>query len=645
MISAIKSVAILKANLDENKDLLDNYVPFIANLARVHSYDGVDVNTIQKDFLAEYGLQIPYHPIVSILNRCAQKGIVRCRDKEYRFDRAQIAKHSFASESPRIEAMIDALIDAFRKFAEAEFKKVYSIEETTSVITVFLQSYDADIILSSRDISLLPQVDIDKQGNFVFYKFVLHIYTHESEIYRNLVELAVGYLYASSVLFTQLKKGDNAVKNLRIVFDTRLLLRLVGLEGEERKEVYRKLVETLKSDGAKLKVFEHTVEEMDGILEDCIKWVANSEYNPRYAGPALKHFVENRYTVSDVVLFKASLESQLTQHGIRRIDGGFGFGLVKDLVDEQKLYDTIVGEYTHNSDTFEEWSKREVLYRDVKSISAIARMRKGAVPTALKRAEALFVTTNAGLARAVSHFTNSEGGRHHICECITDVLLGTLVWLNSPSIIQDLQHRRILADAVAALRPDENLIEKYRVELNKLKDRREITEREYYYLRGHPRPLQRLEEKTFGDPDAFYDRLPEEILAELRSEIETEIRKVADVEANKQLQTISVLESELGKAQKDSGELRQAVERSKGRMGRIANAITMAFSVMSSIGLLALLLVSIQPAQRLVWRLVIGIPLAAISALNMIFGFTVKSYFRPVRDWVQRKLLRIVGIV
>jgi hypothetical protein len=36
--------------------------------------------------------------------------------------------------------------------------------------------------------------------------------------------------------------------------------------------------------------------------------------------------------------------------------------------------------------------------------------------------------------------------------------------------------------------------------LTKLKDRSEISEREYYYLRSHPKPLQQLEDKTLGIP-------------------------------------------------------------------------------------------------------------------------------------------------
>jgi hypothetical protein len=644
MTSAIKSVAILKAILDQNKDVIDNFVPFIVNLASLRRYDGVDVGAIQKDFFSEYGLQIPYHPMLAILGRCGEKGILRCRDKVYHFDPQMVAKHSFAAESQRVGARLDEVMEAFRKFAEAQFGKRLTPDETTLILTQFLRTYDADIILSSRDISLLPQADAKAQETFVFHKFVLHIHQHDHEMYRTLVELAVGYLYASSVLFTELKRKDNAVRNVRLIMDTRLLLRLVGLEGEERKEVYLKLAKTLKNDGAKLRVFEHTVEEMEGILDDCIKWVENPQYNPRYAGPALKHFVENHHTTSDVLLFKAGLESRLTEYGIRRVDGGFSMGLIRDVIDEQKLYDMIVEEYSRNSDKFEEWSRRDVIYRDVKSISATARMRQGAVPTSLRRAKAVFITTNNGLARAAKAFTNGAVTKPHVSECVTDTLLGTIVWLNNPSVVEDLQYKRVLADAVAALCPNDELVEKYRMELVKLKDRQEINEREYFYLRSHPRPLQRLQERTFDDPDAFTDRLPEEILAELRGEIEAELKKKSDGEISVKSETISTMESELAKVKGESQNLRGTVERSKTKVTWLATLITRAISLLSSCLVAALLLLSIHPTLGLLWRLLIGIPAALISAMNLIFGVTIKGYFLPVRNWIQRKLLAWLGM-
>jgi len=644
VISAVKSVAILKSCIDQNKDLVDDYVPFIANQAKVHSYVSVNVETLVRDFAHDYGLTVPYHPMISILNRCIQKQIVEHKGAEYRFNSKRVAESSFSSEAARVEAQIDAFLDAFRRFADEKFGKSYTLDQSNAIIISFLKAYDAEIILSNSHVSALPETAIASQDEYVFNKYVLHLHSEDPKSYQVLVELAVGYLYASSVLFTELKKPKSGVRNLQLIFDTRLLLRLVGLEGEEIAAVYRKLLSDLKEDGGRLKVFKHTIEEMNGILDDCIQWVQNPKYESRYAGPALRHFVENKYSMSDVVLFKANLETQLGNFGIRSMDGGFGVGLVKDQVDEQQLYDIIVQEYSRHNDYFRECSKREVLYRDVKSLSAVARLRKGALPKSLKRAGVVFVTTNTALARAASKFFDCQGGRDHACECVTDLYLGTVTWLNAPSVIQDLQYRRILADTVAALRPDAELVERYRSELDKLKNQKEISEREYYFLRSHPRPLSRLEDKTFGDSDAFYDKLPEEILEEFRAEMKAEFQKEADAIASQKESKIAELASTLESTKRESECYREKLAQTNSRIEHMSSFLTWTIGVVVSLALAVLLVVAVIPIGSLFWQLVIGIPLALISALNLILGLTVRQFYRPVRDWIAGRLRRVFGL-
>ena len=113
---------------------------------------------------------------------------------------------------------------------------------------------------------------------------------------------------------------------------------------------------------------------------------------------------------------------------------------------------------------------------------------------------------------------------------MTDVTFGTLVWLNAPATITELQGARVLADTIAALQPDEKLIRRYRRQLQKLRNNRDLTETEYYYLRSHPTPIRLLGEKTLGDADTFEDKLPEEMLAEIVSKKTNEIRSQADQE-------------------------------------------------------------------------------------------------------------------
>lgn len=90
--------------------------------------------------------------------------------------------------------------------------------------------------------------------------------------------------------------------------------------------------------------------------------------------------------------------------------------------------------------------------------------------------------------------------------------------------------------------------------------------------------------------------------------------------------------------------MQESVDGARQKVERIANAITMGLSVLGSAIVVVLLLVSIHPARLLMWRLLFGVPLAAISALNLIFGFTVRAYFRPLRDRIRDRLLQAIDM-
>ena len=114
MNAAVRSVAILQTLIEENRDVIECYVPFIGNLSLTHEYRTVDIHRIQSDFVKEYGLRLPYHPLVSILGRCRK--FLRKSGTEYRFDVRQAQKYAFSAESSRATERISNFVSAFQEY-------------------------------------------------------------------------------------------------------------------------------------------------------------------------------------------------------------------------------------------------------------------------------------------------------------------------------------------------------------------------------------------------------------------------------------------------------------------------------------------------------------------------------------------------
>ncbi len=77
-INTIVSLAILKTNWKERStDYLDSFVPFMVQLIYQKNYSEIQASTIHKDFTDEYGIVLPYHPCITLLNRVKKRGFIR----------------------------------------------------------------------------------------------------------------------------------------------------------------------------------------------------------------------------------------------------------------------------------------------------------------------------------------------------------------------------------------------------------------------------------------------------------------------------------------------------------------------------------------------------------------------------------------
>ena len=94
--------------------------------------------------------------------------------------------------------------------------------------------------------------------------------------------------------------------------------------------------------------------------------------------------------------------------------------------------------------------------KDVASIAAVYRLRAGRRPTLLRAAEHVFVSINASLSFASKKALCDQKVRE-IPVCVTDVFLGTIMWINSPREAKRAARSRLIADCYAAVVPDATL--------------------------------------------------------------------------------------------------------------------------------------------------------------------------------------------
>lgn len=519
MANTLSSLAVIKVNWDvEHKDYLETFVPFIATIIKKVNYDRIIVENIMRDFESEYGLIIPYHPMVSILERCRRRGIIKRKHEYFIQDPIKVAEYEFSSNALEQNRKFENVITEFIDYVKDNFKKDLSKDQAEHSFVLFLKEHDIEILFATENPSVLPEVKDNQEEKYFIYSFIRNVHLNNPQLFEFVLNAAVGHILASTILYNNFAKFYGKLKGIEIYIDTPLIFRFLGIQGQERKILFDNFFNILNEHGAKLKIFRHNYNEVIDILEECERWIENPNYDPARASAALRYFKENNFTSSDIERILINFDQYLKPFNILIEDVADKIKLQRFEIDEAKLQEVIVNIYTVHNPSFEEWKKEKTIQYDVNSISGIYLLRRGHRPRTIKESIALLITTNYSLAKAVKKFDSGSSSEDAtIPTCLTDTFLGTILWLQSPATLTKVNERKILADCYAAMQPDKELLKKYISEIDKLKKSGMFNEEEVYLLRTHRIAFDLLMEKTYGDLDNFTDKTPQEIFEAIRN--------------------------------------------------------------------------------------------------------------------------------
>ncbi|WP_366923196.1 hypothetical protein MFMK1_000051 [Metallumcola ferriviriculae] len=524
----IVSYAVLTVNYKaRNADYIDNFIPFIATLIYKKHYEEINVNKVRKDFRNEFGLDIPYHPMVAILNRAKKHGLIKLNRYRQKWQPVteKIEELEFGDVANDHLRKQEKVIQHFIEFAKTNFNEDITYSDAESTLLAFLSVYDLEIF--TKKVSLIPENMSRSKLNYCLFKFIQHANQADPEIFDFLVDISIGHVLVDTVfnchVFEEENSEINDLKELEVYLDSDLIFMLLGIVEEERKSIYEDFITTLLDLNAQLYVFEHNYDEAQSILQECLNWVENPRYDPSKASLSAKFFVANGYDKVKVQETILKLPKVLEKYKITVVPGPSPNELERYQEDEAKLKKYIIETYRGSNPFFNETEKELTLWKDVKSLSYVHKLRKGLKPQIISKANCVFVTTNSGLAHSNKRFEELEKARTFcIPICLTDLQLGTMLWLQSPSKVEVLNKKKLMAECYAALQPNEILLKKYVKQLDKLYGDALVTNEQYYLLRTYQGAMNLLQDKTMGDIDNFTDKMPLEIYEEMQNQIRGE---------------------------------------------------------------------------------------------------------------------------
>lgn len=583
------SLAIIRTNWEiYRKDYIENFVPLFATLIKQKNYSEISVeklDIIKNDFQQEYGLIIPTNPIISILNRLSKKNLISKEKNKFIPVKENLDKIDITKKSNQITREFEHVILSIIKFIKDKHNIDVDTIEIEKALICYLKKHDLDLLFAAEKNSLLPKINPNKKLQYLINEFIGNAFRAEPDLFKFIVNLSIGHALSATILFDDFHQYSGKFKNLNLFFDTPFIFNLIGINGIHKKSLSEELINILKKEGVNLFILEITNTEVTSNLEEALRLLEKGKNDPSKGPMTFRACLENGFNASDIEQIILELPAIFERNGIKNNDIP-NYDEFRDYqISEEKLYDTIIDSYgiKNQSKECKDGNKEQVekddkinntIYRDVKVLSGIYRYRLGNNPKTLKDCKYLFITTNSSLAYASRQFEKLENGkRYSLPTCLTDVFLGTLIWLHSPSQIENLSEKKIIADCYAALKPDEKIISKYLDEVEKLKERGVITHDNYILLRTHRSAINILENKTLGDINEFTTETTEEILKELIERIKAEEYKKYLEEQDKHIKAQEELDFEKAQHAKTidilNGKEQAEIQRKLGRNKRI----------------------------------------------------------------------------
>jgi|GEM_PF-3060231 len=456
----LSSIACLKVVMENgSNDFIDAYIPIMCELIRNNQFNGNDITLLCSKIKEEFGLSIPYHAMQSLLTRCKSKKIIKQKDGLVTANPENLWDKSYKLDMETETKVIHNLCKSFTIFATNNFNENYDEDKASNIIFNFLNNFDIELIIALSDNNGVPNFKIRNRDKYIFSQFVQESKANDVESFNSVMKLAIGNVFANMICYQNQDAFIGKLKGIVLYVDTPFLIKLSGIEGIEKEDAFRELVELIKHHGGRLAVFDHTNDEVDRIFEDCKSWIDNPCYNPELASDAIRYFVENHYTQDDVRLFVSKLSSTLRDMNIESHVYINPDEYKNYQVDDKKLFDIIYDCYYTSNYVYEYWKKHNVINKDVMSISNIYRLWSGNYPSSLQTAKALFLTTDGSLVKASEKFETSVlGNKPKVYPCYTDVFIGTMLWLQSPSKIESIQRKKMLSFCMSQIKPTQEVI-------------------------------------------------------------------------------------------------------------------------------------------------------------------------------------------
>ena len=640
--------AILSVNWDEHgKSYTHNYIPFIASCLERTISESTDEDQLRSAIESDFGINLPSPVLRTILRRAAKEGLVERKNRQIIPNADKITAYNFESKRTQVTRDCEILIDRFIQFLDDDNKSPAIIRpDAEHILFDFIADRSLPILRASVHRSPLDLQDLPKtRYAYPTARFIVDMYENDKHVFEQIDRVVKGSILASAIYLPDFESLNRRIQDLTIYLDTPYLIELIGLTHAPAVDAAQELFELLKTLGARLACFEHTLLETQGVLRSSANQLRSLLSRPNQSNsnaPLVEHCIDARVTSSDLDVRAELLPDELADLGVRVHETPEYSEALS--VDEERMQSVL--------QTSVRYRNENTRYRDVQSLTAVYRIRRGRKKRQLEEAAAIFVTPNDNLVRASREFFNESPQGDLVPICALDSELATVAWLKKPAISPDLPRKQLIADCYAASYPSDDLWTKYLDEIDRLESQDAFADEMYYALRYSVEARRLLMDITAGETATVNPQTIGRVLDGVKATLTAEITVKLQAEIQMREETEEELERVRGQlANQEDPELvagkafAQLCRRRSDSVGRLVVrglswmlvalivAATLTGALLKSSDWLAVLLSS-----------VVGGSLSLLAAWNVLHGTRRTSFAAAleyrISNWSYERLMR-----
>lgn len=519
------NMAVIKVNWDSSEgDILDNYMPLVEHTLATSPNDTVSVEEFKERFRSVAEFAIPTGAIVTLLKKSEKKYkyIERQQGGVYKINRGCVKDSNLEVTRDVEQRKFHQLKSAFKAYCKNTFDIELDSSEVDGYFFEILFEISPLLFSSVSEIDNI-HISSSERKKFMVGRFISNAIQEDQTSFDAIVSFVRGAMLTETFYYSHPSDIKGKMRQVQVFLDTSFLLRVLGYADKAFSTPCNELIDMLRGMSVKLKCFRQTYNEIHNILYAAAANLRRfGRLNGNRPGDVFDYFSETGCSVSDIELEIAKLEENLKKIGISVVD-------TPEYIDDYSIDETALSEAIDLAIPNQQADARN---HDVDCLTAIHRMRHGKPQKYLESCEAIFITTNSGLARASTRFFNKEYGVSNAPVCMTDQVFTTLIWLKAVKKIPNLPKDRLVATCFAATLPSEKLWSKYVSEAEKLKSKGSIGEEDYAVLVHSLEARSRLMDLTFGEGEIIHGTL-EQVLASAKEVYVSEVSKKLDKEKNR----------------------------------------------------------------------------------------------------------------